>query len=171
MVKFGFNTAWRYRHCKCRFLEPAVPWCCYTCEKENPMKKVAQDLGKLILRLMVGGLLIFHGISKLIHGVAWMAGPLNAYHMPFFIAYGVYIGEVVAPILVILGILTRVSGLVISFDLLMAFVLVSHARMFTLNPAGGWGLELDAFYFLSGIAVFLLGAGRYSLAGANGKWN
>ncbi len=129
------------------------------------------NLGKLVVRVTVGGLLLFHGVSKLSHGVAWMAGPLHAYHLPFFIAYGVYIGEVVAPILVFFGILTRLSGLVISFDLLMAFVLVSHARFLTLGPAGGWGLELDAFYFLSGVAVFLLGAGKFSLAGANGKWN
>lgn len=129
------------------------------------------NFGKLILRVMVGGLLLFHGISKLTHGVAWMAGPLHAYHLPFFIAYGVYIGEVIAPIFIILGILTRASGLVVAFDLLMAYILVSHVRMFAINPAGGWGLELDAFYFLSGIAVFLFGAGKFSLTGAQGKWN
>jgi len=40
------------------------------------------DLGKLTLRLTVALLMAFHGISKLRHGVAWMAGPLQAHHLP-----------------------------------------------------------------------------------------
>ncbi len=131
----------------------------------------SENLGKLILRLTVGGLLLFHGISKLIHGVSWMAGPLAAFHLPAFISYGVYVGEVVAPLLIIIGVYTRLAGLVVSFDLFMAILLVSHSRMFVVGPAGGWGLELDAFYLLTGICVFLLGAGKYSLGGSRGKWN
>jgi putative oxidoreductase len=135
------------------------------------MTEFGQEAGKLVLRVAVGGLLLFHGISKIMHGVAWMHGPLSAYHLPFFIAYGVYVGEVVAPVLVILGVWTRAAGLVISFDILMAFVLVSHVRFFTLSMAGGWALEPDAFFFLTGLAIFFLGAGKLSLAGTKGKWN
>ena len=53
----------------------------------DAITKNQEDLGKLILRLAVGGLLLFHGISKVIHGVAWMHGPLGALHLPSFIAY------------------------------------------------------------------------------------
>ncbi len=132
---------------------------------------MSEDAGKLLLRVTVGGLLLFHGLSKVIHGIAWMHGPLGALHLPFFIAYGVYIGEVVAPVLVILGIWTRISGLVISFDIFMAFVLVSHSRFFSISMSGGWGLQPDAFFFLTGLAIFFLGAGRFSVTGAHGKWN
>jgi putative oxidoreductase len=132
---------------------------------------MSENMGKLILRLTVAGLLLFHGISKLIHGVSWMAGPLAAFHLPAFISYGVYVGEVVAPLLIIIGVYTRLAGLVVSFDLFMAILLVSHSRMFVVGPSGGWGLELDAFYLLTGICVFLLGAGKYSLGGTRGKWN
>jgi putative oxidoreductase len=131
----------------------------------------SEDLGKLILRLTVAGLLLFHGISKLIHGVSWMAGPLAAFHLPAFISYGVYVGEVVAPLLIIVGVYTRLAGLVVSFDLFMAILLVSHSRIFVVGPSGGWGLELDAFYLLTGVCIFLLGAGKYSLGGAKGRWN
>ena len=72
------------------------------------------DAGKLILRLAVGLLMAFHGLSKLRHGVAWMAGPLSAHHLPAFLAYGVYVAEVVVPILLILGIFTRPAALVIA---------------------------------------------------------
>ncbi len=134
-------------------------------------KSLAEDLGKLFLRLTVAGLMLFHGVSKIIHGVAWMAGPLAAIHLPAFIMYGAYVGEVIAPIFIILGIYTRVAGLVLSFDLFMAFVLVTHSRFFMISPTGGWALELDAFYFLGGICLFLLGAGRLSIGGAKGKFN
>lgn len=129
------------------------------------------DVGKLLLRLTVAGLFLFHGISKLIHGVAWMAGPLAAFHLPAFISYGAYVGEVIAPVFIIIGLYSRIAGLVVAFDMFMAVLLVAHGRMFTLNGGGGWGLELEAFYFFTAICVFFLGAGRYSLGGAKGKWN
>ncbi len=131
----------------------------------------SENVGKLILRLTTAGLLLFHGVSKLIHGIAWMDGPLAAFHLPSFVSYGVYVGEVIAPIFLIIGVYTRAAALIVSFDLFMAFILVSHSRMFTLAPGGGWGLELDAFYLLSGLCIFFLGAGKYSLGGVSGRWN
>ncbi len=135
------------------------------------MAGLGQDIGKLLLRLTVGGLLLFHGVSKLVHGIAWMAGPLGASHLPFFIAYGVYIGEIVAPILIILGIWTRPAALVVAFDLFMAIVLVAHMKISSISPGGGWGLESEMFYLLAGLALFFLGAGRFGVTGANRKWN
>ncbi len=135
------------------------------------MSDFGQNFGRLLLRITIGGLLLFHGISKLHHGVSWMAGPLGAFHLPFFIAYGVYVAEVLAPVLIILGIWTRPAALVVAFDLFMAILLVAHARMFSLSPGGSWGIETEAFYFLTALALFFLGAGKLSVTGANGKWN
>ena len=53
-----------------------------------------------------------------------MGEPLAAFGLPMFIGYGIYIAEVVAPILLFLGVLTRAAGLVIAFDLFMAILLV-----------------------------------------------
>ena len=39
----------------------------------------------------------------------------------------------------------------------------------TINRGGGWGLELEAFYFLAAVAVFFLGPGRYSVSRAKGS--
>src|SRR5438552_17207463 len=86
------------------------------------------DYGKLILRLAVAVLLGFHGVSKLKNGIGWMAGPLRSHHLPMFVGYGVYVAEVVAPVLLILGILTRPAALVIMFDLFMALVLVVQGK-------------------------------------------
>src|ERR1700737_4301217 len=102
------------------------------------------DIGKLILRLAVAVLLAFHGISKLRHGVAWMAGPLQAHHLPAWLAYGVYVAEGVAPILLIAAILTRLAALVVGFDLTMAMFLVLGPKTFAIDrQTGALGGELQ----------------------------
>ena len=127
-----------------------------------------QDIGKLILRLTVGGLILFHGINKIIHGVAWMAGPLGAHHLPFFIAYGVYIGEVIAPVLVILGLWTRLATLFVAFNMVVAIGMEAWHLALVINRVGGWGIELEAFYLLGAIAIFFLGTGRYGIRSGKG---
>lgn len=130
------------------------------------------DVGKLILRLAVAGLLLFHGVAKLKGGVGWMAGPLANLGMPAFIAYGVFVGEIVAPILAIVGKFTRLAGLVMAFDLLMAILLVLRGRMFAVNPqGGGWAIELEMFFVLGGVALFFLGSGRLALSRGQGAWD
>ncbi len=51
-----------------------------------------------------------HGISKVQNGVAWMMPDLTARGISTWVAYGVYVGEVAAPILVIAGLFTRSEG-------------------------------------------------------------
>lgn len=135
----------------------------------NAKEKIdSEDIGKLVLRLMVGGLLIFHGISKAFNGVDFIAKGLAAHGLPSFIAYGVYVGEILAPVLIILGLWTRLSGLVVAFDLLVAILLVRLPAFFTMSRGGGWSVELDAFFLLSGLAVFFLGPGRIRLGRGKG---
>ena len=128
-----------------------------------------QDTGKLILRLTLAGLILFHGINKLIHGIAWMSGPLAAVHLPGFIAYGVYVGEVVAPIFLVIGLWTRVAALVVAFNMVMAISLEAWKLAPTINRGGGWGIELEAFYLLTAVVVFFLGPGRYALSRGEGR--
>jgi putative oxidoreductase len=130
------------------------------------------DAGKLILRLAVGVLMGFHGLSKLRHGVAWMAGPLSAHHLPAFLAYGVYVAEVVAPILLIIGIFTRLAGAVIAFEMVVAIYLVLGAAAFTLDKqTGALKSELQFLYMLGGLAIACLGSGRYAMSKGKGRWD
>ena len=131
-----------------------------------------EDGGKLLLRLTVGGLLLFHGVAKAMGGIGWMAGPLSAIGLPAFIGYGVFLGEIVAPILVIVGKFSRLAGLVIAFNMLMAILLVRRDAIFSINEqGGGWGIELELLFLLGGIAIFLFGSGRYALSRGEGRWD
>jgi putative oxidoreductase len=127
-----------------------------------------EDLGKLLLRLMVGALMLFHGVSKVIHGIPMIHESLARVHLPDFIAYGVYAGEVLAPILIIIGFLTRISSLVLAFDLVVAILLVRLPAFFTLSRSGGWAMELDFFFLLSALALAMLGPGKLRLARSGG---
>lgn len=129
------------------------------------------DLGKLVLRLTVGILLLFHGISKLVHGVGAIDGMVAAHGLPAFLGWAVYLGEVLAPVLMILGLYARLGGLLAVINMLVALFLVHHAQLFLQAGNGGLQLELQYFYLFGGLSVALLGAGRYSAGGNGGRWN
>jgi|SRR6187551_1295493 len=130
-----------------------------------------EDIGKLGLRLVVGVLLLFHGFDKVHHGIAGIAEELGRVGLPRVMAYGVFVGELFAPILILLGVWTRPAALVSAATILFATLLV-HARDYTrLAPTGGWAAELHVFYVLSALAVAFLGAGRYSLRGGRGRFD
>jgi len=94
-----------------------------------------------------------------------------AHGWPAFVAYGVYVGEVLAPILLILGIFTRPAALVAAVNMIVAILLAHKAQIFSLSTTGGWSLELQGLFLFGSIAIALLGAGRYSLGGAGGRYN
>jgi len=130
------------------------------------------DLGKLLLRLGVGVIVLFHGAAKLSHGVEWMRGPLGEIGLPGVLAYGAYIGEVIAPLLIILGLRTRIAALLVAFDLFMAVVLVLRHEIFAIKPmGGGWAIELEALIFLASLALFFVGGGKYGISKAKSKWD
>ncbi|EHJ4090948.1 DoxX family protein [Escherichia fergusonii] len=128
-----------------------------------------EDFGKLLLRLAVGGLMLFHGVHKLFAGIDGISGMLIAKGFPGFIAYGVLIGEVVAPVLIILGILTRPSALVIALTMVVAWFMVGMGKTGMLDKTGAWAIESLVYFFVAALAVAFLGAGRYALAG-NTAW-
>lgn len=120
------------------------------------------DTGRLILRLCVGGLMLFHGIAKIMHpgSLDFISGMLTANGLPALLAYGVYIGEVVAPLMVIAGLHARVGGLLMVVNMLFAIIMAHSGDVFSLTEHGGWAIELQMFYLLSATAVVFLGSGR-----------
>jgi putative oxidoreductase len=78
-----------------------------------------QDIGKLILRLTLSALILFHGVDKILHGIAWMQAPIAALHLPSWIAYGVYVGEIIAPLFLVLGLGARIASLVIAVNMVI----------------------------------------------------
>jgi putative oxidoreductase len=126
----------------------------------------SDDAGKLVLRLTVGILILFHGVAKLLNFSTATAGitkQVLAMGLPDFVAYGVFVGEVVAPVLLILGIFARLGGLLVVANMIFALVLVHTSQLLMLSKQGGWLLELQGFYLLGGLAIYFLGSGRFAV--------
>lgn len=129
------------------------------------------DFGKLLLRLSVGGLMLFHGVHKLQHGYGFIAQMLLKSGLPEYLSHGILVGEIIAPIMIIFGFNTRAAALVEAFVMVMAVYLVHMGDLLSLNEHGAYALELQALYLFGSLAIVFLGAGRYSLGGPNGRWN
>ena len=89
--------------------------------------------------------------------------PSLALDCPSFLSYGVYLGEIVAPILIIIGLYTRLGGLMIFVNMIFAIALAHSAELLTLGKHGGWALELQAFYLFGGLVIMLLGSGKIAI--------
>ncbi len=114
--------------------------------------------------------MLFHGISKLTHGIGFIEGLLAARGWPGFIAYGVYLGEILAPLLIIVGWKTRLAALVVAIDMIAAIWLAHASNIFMVKEAGGaYAIEIEVFYLLSSLALFFMGGGQYSVS--KGTWD
>jgi putative oxidoreductase len=127
------------------------------------MPRTNTDLGKLLLRLGLGGLILLHGIAKLIGGIEPIKQLVAATGLPGFVAYGVYLGEVVAALMVMIGWYSRIGALVIAINMMFAIFLAHRADLFKLAGSGGYALELQALYLIVAIALALMGPGRYGV--------
>jgi putative oxidoreductase len=124
------------------------------------MKNNLDDVGKLVLRVTLGILILLHGIAKIRHGVGPIEGMVTAMGMPGFVAYGVYAGEVLGPLLLVVGFYARIGAALIAINMLFALAL-AHTEEFTvLTQTGGWALELQGMFLVTAIALALMGPGR-----------
>ena len=129
------------------------------------------DAALLILRLALGVLVLVHGVSKLPPPPEFLVSALSQRGLPSVLAYGVYLGEIVGPILIIVGIWTRVGALLIVANMIVAVLIAHTGNLFQLNKQGGYALELQAMYLFTAVALALTGAGRYSVGGRYGPLN
>lgn len=118
------------------------------------------DIAKLILRLTLGVLILLHGIAKLLHGIGPIEGMVTGLGLPGFFAYGVYVGEVLAPLLLIVGFYARIGAALIAINMVVAILLVHTGELTILTQTGGWALELQGMFLFTAVALALLGPGR-----------
>ena len=121
--------------------------------------------GKLVVRMTLGVLMLFHGVAKILHpgSLEFIGNSLAGAGLPSFVAYGVYAGEIIAPLMIIAGFYSRIGGLIIVVNMIFAIALAHTGDIFSLSQHGGWAIELQAFYLLGGLAVALLGSGRFAI--------
>lgn len=122
------------------------------------------DLGLLLLRISVGGLMLFHGVAKLIHGISFLTDTMGTF------GYAVYVGEVLAPLAILLGFRTRIASIFFAITCIVAIAVAHSADIFSISEHGGYANELLMLYLLGAIALFFTGAGKYALSTKN-SWD
>lgn len=130
-----------------------------------------ENIARLLLRLSVGGLLFAHGLHKLNYGINGITRLVVAQGWPASLAWGVYVGELLAPLLVIAGAYARLGGALIAINMTMALYLAHRLQFWSFKNDGGLAIELQVMFLVGGLCVALLGAGRYSVMGEQGRWN
>lgn len=133
------------------------------------MRLQNENLAALLLRLAVGGLMLFHGVHKLMHGYDAVGSMLSSAGLPEVMKHGVLVGEVLAPLLLIIGLWTRPAALVVAMTMVMSIVLAFRDKLFTINQFGGWVIELNMLYLLGALALVFLGSGKYAVSRGKGK--
>jgi putative oxidoreductase len=79
------------------------------------------------------------------------------------LVYGVYLGEIVAPVLVIIGLFTRLGGWIMVVNMLFAIGLVHMSDIFALTERGAWAIETQALFLVLALAVAVFGSGKYAV--------
>lgn len=123
-----------------------------------------QNLAKLIVRIAVGALMLMYGIFKLFVDNTAVENMLLEVGLPKILALGVYVGEILAPVLIIVGFRTRAAALILFFNCVVAILLGHMHEIFSINQYGGWSIDLIALYTLGALSLVFSGGGRYALS-------
>lgn len=129
---------------------------------------INMDLGLLLIRIVIGALMAFIGYEKLIHFNEMANSDFWAKEVSFLgmkgavpLALTVF-AEFFCSLLLIVGLLTRVSSFILLFCMAYIFLVIFPGSMIS---NGEHGVEFNtAFtYFVIYLGLFFTGAGKYSL--------
>lgn len=121
------------------------------------------ELAKFILRVGFAVLFLLHGLHKMQTGVDFVGSKFVEFGLSASFAYLAYIAEVVAPILMILGIFTRLAAFFAASGAVVIMILMHFNDFFSLTNVGAWSVESIATFFFGFVVVMLLGSGKYAL--------
>ena len=118
---------------------------------------ILNDVVFMGLRSAVGVIFILHGMMKFNPG---FANALPNMGLPAEMQIPIALAELVPGILLIIGVLSRFSGALLSIIMLGAIFHVKGAQSMT----GDGGVEIDVILLAASLVIMIAGPGRISLA-------
>ena len=116
------------------------------------------DAAQMGMRTAIGVIFIVHGFTKF--GNPGFGGWISSMGIPTEMQIPIALAEFIPGILLIIGVLTRISASLISIVMLGALFLVKGASSLT----GEHGYELDLILLAACLVVIVAGPGRISLS-------
>ncbi|MCL7749829.1 DoxX family protein [Halalkalibacter alkaliphilus] len=120
------------------------------------------EVGLFIVRVVLGMTFFLHGLDKFQNGISNIAGWFESIGLPGFLAYIVAVIELVGGVIMVLGIGTRIVGIL--------FALVMAGAIITVKLPLGFldGFELDVVLLAMSIQIAITGSAFLSLGQAIG---
>jgi putative oxidoreductase len=142
--------------------------------ERNTMKQMCRTLdaftpvGLLFVRVVLGGLFVWHGIDKFDVGLSMIEDMFDLWGVPLpgLAAPAVAVIEIVGGLALIAGFMTRVVSMVLGVVMLGALFWVKQDV--GLIPMDAAGAELDLAYLAGFVALVCTGPGRFSVDAAIG---
>ena len=116
------------------------------------------DAAQMGMRTAIGVIFIIHGFGKF--GNPGFGGWISSMGIPAEMQIPIALAEFIPGILLVIGVLTRISASLISIVMLGAIFLVKGASSLT----GDGGYELDLILLAACLVVIVAGPGRVSLS-------
>ncbi|MET7609147.1 DoxX family protein [Streptomyces avermitilis] len=140
----------------------------------RPYRTIAERLtglngaALLILRVIAGWLFILHALFKFQMGLAaFEAGVLKPAQLPMtsLLSWSVPTLELVAGVLLIVGLLTRAAAAVLAVEMLFTGFVVKLSAFDSgvLGPKGSGGAEIDFLFFAAFLVIVISGPGWAAL--------
>ena len=121
------------------------------------------DVAHMGMRATVGVIFIVHGFGKF--GNPGFGGWISSMGIPAEMQIPIALAEFVPGILLLIGVLTRISGAILSIVMLGAIFLVKGASSLT----GDGGYELDLILLAVNLVIIVSGPGKVSISHLIGK--
>lgn len=120
-----------------------------------------ENNGLLILRLTIGLVLLMAGLQKIftLNQMDEYAEAITLLKLPANAVYAFIPFEIIAPIMLILGVFSRVvAGLIVIYLFISVFML-QFEFIFMLIPGKGHALESELLLLFTSLAICCLGSG------------
>lgn len=121
-----------------------------------------QEVGKVILRVVLGLTFLIHGLVKFQGGLSNTAAWFDMIGLPGFLAYIVAVVEVIGGIALILGLGTKIVSVLIAI-LLVGAIFTAKLQGGFLGDGAGAGYELDLALFAMAVYLILADTSKFSL--------
>lgn len=124
-------------------------------------KTAAQNNGLLLIRLAVGLMILMAGLQKAFNPdqLAVLTETMLSINLPENAVYIVFLFEIIAPLMLILGVLSRMAAGFIVVYVLIGIFTASVDSLMVMDKYKGHALESEFMFILIGFAIICLGSG------------
>lgn len=120
------------------------------------------DIAMLLIRLGLGVSIFMHGLNKIFNGLSFVRSVVLKLGLPEFVSYGVYLSEIIAPIMLMIGFYSRLGAFVIICSSIF-IIYATYPNPLALTSHGGFSAEILYLYIFSSFCIVFNGSGKYAL--------